>query len=184
MIDHLEQLDRDPRSLFHGRLALSHIGALGHSYGGSAAAALANADDRVAAAMSIEGAVYDDAARPLTVRKPFAYLIGGYNRQELLGQYRPGAVLYELVLRGAWHSSFSDLIYLYAPIAAAEWHQRHHYELAPERILRITRELIAAFFGKYLRGEESLLLHPRTPADLEAPATSGFPELELRIDTP
>ncbi|MFW6078175.1 MAG: alpha/beta hydrolase family protein [Gemmatimonadota bacterium] len=171
------------RSPVAGHLDLDRVGVFGHSYGGSASA-LALDHPRIRAGLSMEGRVRDSTMRPLHVPKPFMHMIGSYNRAEMVGtEYRAGdGPYYEVVLDGVWHAMFSDLIYLYAHYADADWHERHRWEVSPRRGIRLMRELLLAFFGRHLLGEDHVLLHPWSQ---EAPAsmdTSELPEVHLRVD--
>ena len=62
VIDALETLDRiDPANRFRGRLELSRIGVVGYSLGGAIAMQLCWRDDRLKAAVNIDGWVFDAA---------------------------------------------------------------------------------------------------------------------------
>ncbi|HUF11504.1 MAG TPA: hypothetical protein VMN78_00225 [Longimicrobiales bacterium] len=182
--DRLPALDRSDDSPVAGTMDLERLGVLGHSYGGSAAALLLVDDERFAAGLAMEGLVRDSATRPLRMPRPFMHIVGGFNREEMAGtQYRAGdAPYYEVIVDGMWHAMFSDLILLYAALAADDaWRARHRHEITPERGLAVTRELVRAFFDRWLKGEDSVLLHPWWEEDPSA-ATSPYPEVELRID--
>jgi dienelactone hydrolase len=168
-----------------GHLDLSRIGVLGHSYGGSAGA-LALDDPRIDAGFAMESRVRDSTTRPLTMPGPFMHVVGGYNRREMAGsQYRAGeGPYYEVVVNGMWHAMFSDLIYIYAHYGDSAWQARHRNEIRPRRGLTITRALMTAFFGRYLKDERDPLLHPWWPDEPSNSATSPLPEVEMRIDVP
>ena len=168
-----------------GHLDLERIGVLGHSYGGSAAA-LALDDPRIDAGFAMESRVRDSSMRPLAAARPFMHVIGGYNRREMAGsQYRAGAgPYYEVIVNGMWHAMFSDLIYIYAFYGDSAWQRRHQWEISPTRGLAVTRRLMVAFFGRYLKEERDPALHPWWPDEPSASATSPFPEVEMRIDVP
>lgn len=142
-------------------------------------------DGRVAAAASWEGQVYREADRPLRVRGPLLYVVAGANRTELMGtQFRPeagGGPVYELIMHGAWHASFGDMLYLYRHYADPDWHSRHRRELHPLRANQITTEYLHEFFGHHLLGRELDLLWPDSAGELGSPQTSNYPEVELRV---
>ncbi len=180
---------RAPESPLSGRLDASRIAALGHSYGGSAAARITH-DPRIKAAVVMEGAVRDPSDKnsrgKLIVGAPLLHLMGGYNRLEHEGdQYLPAvsAPVYQVVINGTGHAYFSDLIYLYKHYADSEWKNRHRYEVEPARVLQISRDYIAAFLGRYLNDEDpSVLLRPKSYADsVNSPGRGGYPEVELSI---
>lgn len=170
-----------------GHVDLSHgIGLYGHSYGGSA---IARALDGATftAGVALEGKYRSEQEGPFEPRAPLMHVIGGYNRDELSGnQYRAGKFpFHEVQINGAWHASFSDLIYLYSHYADADWHQRHRFELAPGRIIDITRAYALAYFDAWLKDRDNLLLHPISDRNRhESGAVSGYPEVELRVDMP
>ncbi|MEX2181742.1 MAG: hypothetical protein WD771_06845 [Gemmatimonadaceae bacterium] len=167
-----------------GRVDTARIGYFGHSLGGAAAARALSRLPGVLAAATIEGSVYDSASRPMVVEKPLMNIIGGYNRAELgLRDYlaAPGAVVFEVIVHGAWHASFADLLLIYGATAPRAWRERHRRELSPVRVNQITTDYLHAFFRRYLLGEQSLLLRPHSDPELGNFETSGYPEVELRV---
>lgn len=175
---------RDSGEPFYSRLDLSRTGAFGHSYGGTAVARLLATDPRVRAAAAMEGLVYRVEERPLALARPFMYLLAAYNTAEASGsQYRTrDAPYYEVAIRGIFHPSFSDLIYLHLPKADRAWRERNRYLIDPERGLRLVEHYLVAFFDRFLRGTDSELLHPWDPVVPGSSRTAGLPEVELRID--
>lgn len=172
---------------FHRSIAPTGVGAFGHSYGGGAAARLMEADPRVVAAVNLEGSAYGPDSLPFVVRGPLLHIVGGYNEAELVAtEFEPeDAPLYELVVHGTFHSTFSDLIYLHAVKADEGWRRRHRFDLEPARALRITNDYLLAFFDRYVKGTRSELadlLHLRSATELERSETRGYPEVELSID--
>jgi len=167
-----------------GHLDLAHVVVMGHSLGGTAAGQ-ALEDSRVTAGVALEGKARRIDGDRQRVSKPFMHLIGGYNRLELEGsQYRidDAGVLYEVIVSGATHTSFSDLIFVYKRFADANWLQRHRYEVEPERIIQITRDYVAAFLDRVFFGKSSTLLQPVSyAARVDRPQTSGYPEVELQV---
>jgi len=167
-----------------GHLDLKHVVLMGHSLGGTAAGQ-ALEDPRVTAAVAFEGKARRLDGNRQNIPKPFLHMIGGYNRLELEGsQYlvSDAGVLYEVVVNGATHSSFSDLIFIYKHFADEKWRQRHRYEVEPERIIQITRDYVAAFLDRVLEGESNMLLQPISyAARVDKPRTSGYPEVELQV---
>jgi dienelactone hydrolase len=172
---------------FHGSISATGVGTFGHSYGGGAAARLMEEDSRVVAAVNLEGGAYGPDTLPFVVREPLLHVVGGYNQADLVAtEFVPqDAPLYEVIVHGTFHSTFSDLIYLHAVKADEAWRERHRYDLEPARALRIANDYTLAFFDRYVKGiegERDDLLHLRAAADLEDSETRGYPEVELAID--
>lgn len=168
-----------------GRLDLEQgVGYAGHSLGGAAAAWTQQRDERVVAAASWEGQIYRAEDRPLAVAGPLMYLVGGANRTELAGRHFRGAgpdrPLYEVVIRGAWHASPSDLLYIYRRYAPRDWQERHRREISGARANQITADYLHAFFTRHILGvgDESDLLDADGPD--EAFGEWSYPEVEMR----
>lgn len=190
VLDVLPSWNADENHPLSGHLDLEHIGAAGHSYGGTAVGRLSR-DPRVDAVVAMEGAVRDpedeEGRGTLRAGAPLLHIIGGYNRFEMeIPDYTPApdAPVYRAVINGTGHAQLSDLIYVYSGFADEAWHARSRYGLAPDRVLQITHDYMTAFFDLYLRGEdETPLLHPRGPAArLSGPSTAGYTEVDLTID--
>jgi dienelactone hydrolase len=74
IIDALEVLDRvDPNGRFRDRLDLDHVGVVGYSLGGAIAMQLCWRDDRLKAAVNIDGWFFD-AARGGWIEQPFMFI--------------------------------------------------------------------------------------------------------------
>lgn len=168
----------------------SQIGLVGHSLGGTAAGKLAGRDERLSGVVVMEGDVrnvQDNEARgTLQVVTPLLHLIGGYNRLELeRASYLPGpdAPVFTAVVRGTGHAYFSDLIHFYRAYADRAWHERHRYEVDPDRVIRISSDYIAAFLDWQLRDApiSSLLRRPSYSDRVDSPRQGGYPEVDLTI---
>lgn len=167
----------------------SRLGLAGHSLGGTAVGKLTD-DPRISAVAVMEGDVRnvgDEHSRgSLRVSAPLLHLIGGYNRLELeRPSYLPSrsAPVITAVVRGTGHAYFSDLIHFYRAFADRDFHERHRYELDPDRVLRITSDYLSAFFDWQLNGSEPGLLLRRAgySARVEGPMQGGYPEVDLTI---
>lgn len=89
--------------------------------------------------------------------------------------------VHELVLSGAWHPSYGDMLYVYGHYADAEWHDRHRRSMHPLRANQITNEYLHEFFGRYLLGSGLDLLWPDSMDELGSYRTWNYPEVELRV---
>ena len=196
--DQIRGLDRDPAGPFRGRLDLDRLGALGHSFGGNAALEWCRTDARCRAAVNLDGAIWTDVGklgldRPaLQVLAPHpeftvspedavrtgmapstdwfvaekAITVGGWHTVD--ERARPGCTVR---VAGASHLSFMDVPFLphgpTAPVAA----MLAATSIAPERMWRITSDLVLAFFAKQLDGGDAKVLDGPDPA---------YPELAFR----
>ncbi|OWA34805.1 hypothetical protein B9G55_13700 [Saccharibacillus sp. O16] len=174
VLDTLEKWNQtDSGHLLAGRMDLSRTGIVGHSYGGATAAEALATDDRLAAALSLEGGFWGEVShKPL--EKPFMYLFtGGTERSLDPNQSRKEAVFFEewqedvervmtssrhdtffAVVEPFFHQSFSDL-----PLVSPRLFAR---SLTPERAIDITRTYAVAFFDQYLRGKEASMIGQNT----------------------
>jgi hypothetical protein len=59
VLDQTDKLDRNPGSLFTGKLDLAHVGALGHSIGGRAVGRACQLERRITACVNLDGAPDD-----------------------------------------------------------------------------------------------------------------------------
>lgn len=185
-LDSIERL-ADSGDPFLGRLETRRVGAFGHSYGGGAVTRWLVDDPRVVAAANLEGNDYGPDSAAFEVDEPLLHVVGGYNEDILVAnEFAPDdAPLYEVLVHGAFHSTFSDLIYLHAFKADDAWKARHRYDLDPARALAITNDFLRAFFDRYLKeidGEREDLLHLRSMEDRGNSQTRGYPEVEVRLD--
>lgn len=186
VLDRLEALSETPGTGFTDRLDFSAgVGYLGHSLGGAAAVWAMERDPRITAAVSWEGQVYRDEDRPLQIGGgDLLYMIGGANRAELAGtQFRPGArgiAVHELVIHGAWHASFGDMLHIYREYADRAWLERHRREVFADRVNQITNDYVHEFFAQALLDQEPDLLWPDSLEQLGSPSLWNYPEVELR----
>jgi dienelactone hydrolase len=185
-LDALERAGHEASHPLGGRLALAAgVGYFGHSLGGAAAAWALQRDPRVRAAASWEGQVYREADRPMVVRGPLMYLIGGANRAELSRSHfrsgGPAAPVYEVVIEGAWHASMGELIHIYRAYGPRDWQERHRREITAERANQITADMLDAFFGAHLLGRGTDLLRPDAPEEAGSGATWNYPEVDLSV---
>lgn len=176
VLDELERINRfDPDSRFTGRLDLTSIGALGHSFGGAVAAELCRTHPRILAGADLDGLIFGEALRsgfgkPFlifsddtkippadeiqaaapSVRRRWLYLAENERcarrgLAEVNGQY--------LVLNGARHSNFTDTplfspLKRLLPIGNAE-----AGPIAPSLAAEIVRTRLVSFFRNHLTVE-------------------------------
>jgi predicted dienelactone hydrolase len=181
VLDRLSALNRHSR--FAGRLDLAHIGMVGHSLGGGTAAEVMLVDQRVDAALNLDGLITPNVVRhgldrpfmvinappqPLPKRWPFT---DGYDRGpgSVWNQLRGPRV--SLILTRSGHDTFTDLVAWQRQIHSRTF--RKHTQLgsiAPGRALAAVRAYANAFFQRYLRD--------RPTSFLDAPS-NAYPEMRF-----
>jgi dienelactone hydrolase len=173
----LERLNSDPAEPLAGRLDLGRFGALGHSFGGDAALEWCRADPRCRAAVNLDGALWSDVgrvglARPtlqvLAEHAEFAIVaedavkagaapnadwfeaekaitFGGWRTVQQCAQ--PG---YTVQIGGATHVSFMDVPFLPVTDTSIVKPAVEATKIEPQRMWRITCDLLLAFFARHL----------------------------------
>jgi pimeloyl-ACP methyl ester carboxylesterase len=120
VLSRLEELDAgDASSRFTGRLDMSRVGVVGHSFGGAAAALFCQQDTRCKAGVDIDGAPHGSVIQS-GLRQPFLFLLSDHSRetdpesQRILANIRsiydrlPVDTRLRVAIRGANHFVFGD----------------------------------------------------------------------------
>jgi dienelactone hydrolase len=164
VIDRLDSLNR-AEGLFMGKLDLGRIGVMGMSMGGAAAAQACVGDDRITAAMNIDGGLLGDLP-DTSVAQPIFFMNSRrfIDYEDVFAAHARGDI-YILTIRDADHYDFTDLTLL---------HHEHPMMGTVDgmRMIDIMNDYTLAFFDLYLKGEK-----PRILTEEERP----FPEAELRV---
>jgi pimeloyl-ACP methyl ester carboxylesterase len=182
--DHLELL-RDAAGPLAGALDLGRLGVVGHSFGGNAALEWCRVDPRCLAAVNLDGAVWTEVGR-VGLDRPALQVLSEHGEFDMspadaVAQgMAPDEAWYEAekaitfggwtiiderarpgrtaTIAGARHLSFMDVPFLPALENAAIAAMLAAVTIAPERMWRVTSDLVLAFFGEQLDGVESPLL--------------------------
>jgi dienelactone hydrolase len=145
-----------------GRLDLARIAAAGHSFGGATAALALSRDQRLKAAINIDGTPYGDLPDQRLTR-PFMLIESdraetGPGERYLAGNQRllnnlaaPGS---RFQIKRANHYSFTDAPLFLAPPARFVLSRLIGGERGPVETQRVTVGLIAAFVGQAMTGAQ------------------------------
>ena len=190
VLDRLEALD-DETGSFQGRLDLTRIGILGGSLGGAAAAELCRVDRRCRAGVNMDGLFWGEAAET-GVPVPFLLLMSEHRpcaevaqlENVTVAQCEAVEALFAeswqtvrdtaqlgswLIIEGSRHGSYSDAPFL---PAGAEILRAlvGGATIKPDRMWRVTSDLLLAFFNRHLHG---------TPAPLLTGPSAEYPEVQF-----
>lgn len=197
VLDQLALWNQQPGNFYNGRFDMSHVGAFGHSFGGSVSAEIASEDPRVKAALDLDGSFWGPV-QGHGIAKPLMMIEEDYIQfsPEDLKKNRADATEYAFdqsddltmsrsngyraVLHGSTHVSFTDRS-LFSPFKR----ESGLGSIPALREYAIIRAYAVAFFDKTLKGIDSPLLSPKNntvpeatftilnrPAELDPPAVS------------
>lgn len=179
VLDRLEALDRaDLTGRFSGRLDLNRIGVVGYSLGGAIAMQLCWRDERLKAAVNIDGWLFDAAPgggieQPLMIISDdslaapsadlssadplhrYPAILDDTSERRMFSEFaKHGGVL--VTILGSRHADFSDTAYL-SRLALVEGRR-------PDgATIRTAVDYSAAFFGRILNGAQSPLFSNPPP---------------------
>lgn len=144
--------------LLRGRLDLTRIGSLGHSFGGAAALEVCRIDMRCRAAVNLDGGLYGEIAMIPAVR-PLMLMTSAesYENQAAVSAWRrmmstATGPAYWLELPDSTHFSFT-ITQLLSPILVPP-------NFEPRNGLRVTDKYLRTFFDLYVRENASERLVP------------------------
>ncbi|MEM1248259.1 MAG: hypothetical protein AAGK22_17930 [Acidobacteriota bacterium] len=175
-LDQLEELNAEGSgNPLEGRLDLARLGMFGWSFGGATSIEMLVRDERVGAAVDLDGQLFGTASETGT-SKPFLLMkasevSAGPEPEDPEEAERQAAAMVELMGRvdaqedaliasssgpwhllqfeGANHGTFSDFLHLSPEAAGA---------VSPERAHELLTTVLRGFFGRYLLGEEAPVL--------------------------
>jgi len=172
-LNQLTKMESDPMSALRGRLDLARVGLFGHSRGGATSLQAAKEDDRVMAALDIDGTLIGSVAQQ-GLTKPAALILSGEYlsqlkdlesapqddpRKRVLGAYdvvlHTASSGYRVILPSTTHMSFSDMGWL--PFMS-DTYKATLGAIDPKRALRVAEDYIEAFFDQALSGKTSPLM--------------------------
>jgi dienelactone hydrolase len=188
-LNQLAKMHADTTSALHGRLDLERIGLFGHSRGGATSFQAAKEDQRVKAAVDLDGTLIGSVAQQ-GLAKPSALILSGDfltqqreleaapkddPRRRVLDAYdlvfRSGSPGYRVILPSMTHMSFSDVGWL--PFMSDSY-KATLGAIDRTRALRVSEDYIEAFFDQHLKGKPSPLM--------TAPSTH-YPEARFEMSS-
>ncbi len=180
VLDQIELLNEsDHKGILSDRLDMDKVGMFGHSFGGATAAQMLLADNRVKAALNMDGTLYGQPVPEGGYGKPYMQMnaelsidrlafersldqaieSSGRSREDYEQfwaesadrRQRAGAgEAYSVVFAHANHMSFTDF-YLFSPLLPPTG-------AAPRQMHRSINELSSAFFDRYVKGDSNVSL--------------------------
>ncbi len=152
VIDAIEAWNTDPSFALAGKLKLDQIGAFGHSRGGAGAVEASIFDQRIKAAVNLDGAQWGHVVDS-TLHKPVAVLSSTgsvlYDVNEYIYQQSKGAYFYDVALANSGHSNFSDIPYM---VRIPQLNEAG--SIKPYVATASFNNFLLAFFRKHLKEEK------------------------------
>ena len=169
-VDQLEKLNAsDPAGRFSGRLDMRRVGVVGHSLGGATALQFCHDDARCRAGIDVDGAALGKVIAE-SVRQPFLFLLSDHKsdsdaetsqvRANLRSIYDrlPEDGRLQITIAGANHYMFSDdSALLKSHLLLRSLRMLGVIGIDGQRQLAVMAYCVRSFFGRYLKGESSLL---------------------------
>lgn len=177
VLDQLQAMNANPESLWHGRLDMNRVGALGHSLGGAVAMQAALVDPRIKAALNMDGWIFGDTAQQ-GLAKPLMLIYEGDDQIDALrpapgtetaaqqrywafdGEDRIHANThlrqhggFRLSIEGTSHWNFTDRA-MYSPLR--RWTAAG--PIQADRAYAIINAYVLAFFAHSLNGSDEPVL--------------------------
>ncbi|MFD2369032.1 alpha/beta hydrolase family protein [Brevibacillus sp. GCM10020057] len=185
----IRQLDilnkSDQKHQFMNRLDLHSIAAVGHSFGGAAAARALQVEPMITSAINIDGAFVGLTGETGNMTKPFAFIATEFNQKVFKGQAEqplpPGldaktvqimkdtfqvfrtryqqaveGAAYDISISGAEHMNFTDMPLL-QPYLEGSPYAALPTGINPDRIHKWTNSIVLAFLEKTLRGKNNTI---------------------------
>jgi dienelactone hydrolase len=167
VLDTLLTMNSDPDNKWFHRMNPNEIGAVGHSFGGSAAVGICSEDPRVRAAINMDGYLFSALDKRAAGKKLMVILEGAHvyksddRLDKALGTYDFGRLDeslrrfggYVLFVAGANHEDFSD-----QPLMSPLRRISQAGTLPATQTHAIVRAYVLAFFDKTLQGQATPLL--------------------------
>ena len=177
--DHLSRLAPNRAGLTAGHLDLTSVGAFGHSFGGNAALEWCRADERCRASANLDGAIWTEVGT-VGLPRPALQILADHPEFALTGADAVAAGIAtdpawhdaeRMLARDGWrnvdrlaspghtariagstHMSFMDIPFLPVRPGSPVAGMLAATSIRPERMWRLTSDLLLAFFAEHLDG--------------------------------
>ena len=177
--DHLSRLGPNRAGLTGGHLDLTSVGAFGHSFGGNAALEWCRADERCRASANLDGAIWTEVGT-VGLPRPALQILADHPEFALTGADAVAAGIVtdpawhdaeRMLARDGWrnvdrlaspghtariagstHMSFMDIPFLAVQPGSPVAGMLAATSIRPERMWRLTSDLLLAFFAEHLDG--------------------------------
>lgn len=178
VLDKIEELNNGKTgNIFTGKLDMSNTGVFGHSFGGAVAGLVCLRDSRFKTGLNMDGMQFGeyDYAASGSLQQPFMEMTS-VDMPAGINDYMYDRInnwTYYLYVASAKHNNFTD-----APLIAPILRQTSAFgcgPINPGRMHTIIDKYTLAFFDKYLKGIDSLLLKGPSP---------DFPEVQYKMHGP
>jgi dienelactone hydrolase len=187
-IQQLYALNESPNSLnFKDKIDMNKIAAIGHSFGGAAAARALQVEPRIVAAINMDGSFVGHTTATGNMRKPFAFIKTEAHAKDLRGEYvlpplppemDPSLIVdlfneyaaryekavegdaYDITLEGTTHNehmSFTDHPLLKSYYLEGTPYVVRDPDSDPNEFYRLVNNLILEFLDKYLHGKTTTI---------------------------
>src|SRR5260370_28714315 len=182
-LDRLEELNAsDVSGKFTGRLDLTRVGVLGHSFGGAAALQFCHEDQRCRAGMDVDGAPQGSVIQA-GIDRPFMFLLSDHGREsdsegsqiwaniQSIYDRLPADGRQRIEIHGANHFLFSDNGgLLKSHIVMRTLRLLGVVGIDGRRQLAVTSYCLCSFFVAYLKGTGARLIKISSPL---------YPEIQI-----
>lgn len=157
----------EKESPFKGKLDLERVGIFGMSLGGAVTGQVCLEDDRFKAGVNLDGTQFGTLIDNY-LHQPFMFMNSGDSKDHNDFVYdRTTDITYSVTIKGSSHMDFTDMFFT-SPIVK----KFNRKAIPDERMYLVANAYIVAFFDKYLKGKESVLL--------EGPS-EDYPEAVFKI---
>ena len=142
----------DDQNILTGALDLDHIGIFGHSFGGSTSTQACRDLPQCKAGVNIDGRLWTTKEPTRGFNKPFMFIVAPHSDETL----NPLRALYAQMTAPAYYTDIKDVDHFsFADFYVIASGFKELPKLSTEKALALTRELLVAFFDRYLKKNQA-----------------------------